>query len=559
MRVADAVGRALVERGVSQVFGVVGSGNFHVTNAMIAGGAEFVAARHEHGATMMADGYSRLTGRVAVVSLHQGCGLTNAMTAITEAAKSRTPVLVVTADTPGQDRYTSNFWIDQKNAVRALGAESVSLHTPESAIGDALRAYDMALSEKRTVVLNMPLDVQDAEVEVAAAVAPQPVVHPPAPTDAAVEEIARILHGARRPLILAGRGARHARHELERLAEVSGALLATSAVARGLFSSNPWSLDVMGGFSPPEVAALAADADVIVGFGVALNRWTARNGDLVRNATLVHVDVERGAIGRHRPVDLGVVADAAVTAAAVAQRMEPQEGYRTAEVRERIATGARWQDVPFEDTSTDALIDPRALTIALDTMLPEQRVVVPDGGNFTGYPAMFLSVPDAEGFCLPLAFQSIGLALAASVGAAVARPDRQVVAGVGDGGFMMSLVELDTAVRLGLPLLVIVYNDSAYGAEVHHFAGSDMSTVEFPDTDIAAIARGFECESVTVRDVKDLEHVRAWLDGERTRPMIIDAKITSFRSWVEEHVFDEAEHGAEHEPDARTERVGIEV
>jgi thiamine pyrophosphate-dependent acetolactate synthase large subunit-like protein len=195
--------------------------------------------------------------------------------------------------------------------------------------------------------------------------------------------------------------------------------------------------------------------------------------------------------------------------------------------------------VPFEDTSTTDLIDPRAATIALDKVLPPERVVVTDGGNFNGYPAMFFGVDDALGTVLPLAFQSIGLAIASAIGAAMALPDRTVIAGVGDGGFMMSAVELDTAVREQLPLVVVVYNDHAYGAEVHHFEpqGALCDLVRFPDTDIAAIARGFGCEAVTMRSVDDLDGVEAWVAGSRTRPLVIDVKMTSFPSWVLAHTF----------------------
>lgn len=195
--------------------------------------------------------------------------------------------------------------------------------------------------------------------------------------------------------------------------------------------------------------------------------------------------------------------------------------------------------MPFTDTSTGELIDPRTLTIALDDLLPAERVVAPDGGNFNGYPAMFLEVPDARGYCMTLAFSSIGLALATAIGAGLASPGRVAVAGVGDGGFMMSLVELDTAVRLVLPLVVIVYNDHAYGAEVHHFGpeGHPVDIVEFPETDIAEIARGHGCEAVTVRRVDDLKGVEDWLHGERRRPLVIDARITSFPSWVIAHAF----------------------
>lgn len=544
MKVAEAVGRTLAGLGVDQVFGVVGSGNFHVTNALIAGGARFVAARHENGAAMMADAWSRSTGRVSVVSLHQGCGLTNAMTGITEAAKSRTPVLVVSGDTPSTQQ-TSNFWIDQATAVGALGAEVERIHTPETAVADATRAFRRALLQRRTVLLNMPLDVQDADIDWhEGMVTDLPQRLRPGPSPEAVQRLADLLGGARRPVLVGGRGALGARAELERLADSCGALLSTSAVARGLFAGHVWSLDVMGGFATDAVAELIQDADVLVAFGAALNRWTTRNGTLVRpGTTVVQVDLDLEAIGHHRPADLGVVGDSAAVAEAVAaeleRRPEAAGGYRSDAVGECIRSGSRWQDVPFEDTGTTERIDPRALSIALDAILPMERVVVPDGGNFNGYPAMFFDVPDQWGFCLPLAFQSIGLALPAAIGSAVARPDRVAIAGVGDGGLMMSLTELDTAVRLRLPLVVVVYNDDAYGAEVHHFEpeGAALDTVVFPETDIAAVARGFGCIGVTVRGHDDLGEVRDWVDGPRDTPLVIDAKITAFPSWVLEHTF----------------------
>ncbi|GAA4431969.1 thiamine pyrophosphate-binding protein [Georgenia halophila] len=541
MRVAEAVGRTLVSLGVGQVFGVVGSGNFWATRAMTDQGARYVAARHEHGATMMADAYSRMTGEVSVVSLHQGCGLTNAMTAITEAAKSRTPIVVVTGDTPPTTK-TSNFWIDQESAITALGAEVERVHKGSTAVADTARAFHRAAGERRTVVLNMALDVQEREIDFSPESIPAAVpVAPSGTSEDGAEVVARVLSEARRPLIVGGRGARYAREEIEALAEASGALLATSGVARGLFAGNPWYLDTMGGFSPPDVVDLITDADAVVAFGASLNTWTTRDGTLLAGSRVVQVDVEREAIGRHAKPDHGVLGEAAPVAAAATGRLSarPDEGYRTPEVRDRIVSGVRWQDQPFEDMGTDTTIDPRTATIALDEMLPDNRIVVPDGGNFNGYPAMFFSIPDADGYCLPLAFQSIGLAIGAAVGAAVARRDRIAIAGVGDGGFMMSLTELDTAVRESLPVVIVVYNDAAYGAEVHHFAPEtdDLATVTFPETDVAAVARGFGCAAVTVRSVEDLAGVRGWVDGERRAPLVVDLKIPQFPSWMIEHSF----------------------
>jgi acetolactate synthase I/II/III large subunit len=546
MRVAEAVGHHLAKLGADTVFGVVGSGNFHVTNALIAGGARFLAARHEGGATVMADAWARTAGRPGVVSVHQGPGLTNAMTGIAEAAKSRTPLLVLAAEAP---EVRSNFHVDVAGLAAAVGAVADRLYSPASALADAYRAYQAALG-RRTVILALPLNVQAAPWQ-AGSVQAAPRSYPPAPSPEAVTAVAAVLRGAERPVFIAGRGARgrpgargSARTELQRLAEACGALLATSAVAKGLFRGNPWDLDVSGAFASPLAAELITGADVIVGWGCALNMWTMRHGKLIgTGTTLIQVDDDPSALGAHRPVHLGVLGDVAETARAVADALGPADaagmaGYRSAGLRDRIAREVRWRDVPFADESDGQRIDPRALSIALDELLPAERTVAVDSGNFMGYPSMYLSVPDEAGFCFTQAFQSIGLGLASAIGAAVARPDRLTVAALGDGGALMGASELETVVRLGIPMVVVVYDDEAYGAEVHHFGpdGDALDTVRFPPTDIAAIGRGFGFEGITVRGVADLGAVRGWLAGPRERPLLVDAKVTSSRGswWLEE-------------------------
>ena len=526
MTVAELVGRTLAQLGVAQAFGVVGSGNFVVTNALRANGVPFVAARHECGAATMADAYARMSGRPAVVTTHQGCGLTNALTGIAEAAKSRTPLLVLTGDTPSA-AVNSNFRIDQDAAVAAVGAVPERVHSPRTAVADTLRAFRTAVHERRTVVLNLPLDVQAAPAEETPPVA-VPALRPARPDPVAVAELAELVRAARRPVFVAGRGARDAGAELRELAGAAGALLATSAVANGLFHGDPWSLGISGGFASPAAAELISAADLVVGWGCALNMWTTRHGRLIGDgAKVAQVDLDAAAVGAHQPADLGVLGDVALTARDVLAELTPRTGYRTGEVRDRIAASARWRDVPFTDESTVDRVDPRALTVRLDELLPAERIVAVDSGNFMGYPSAYLDVPDHYGFCFTQAFQSIGLGLATAVGAALARQDRLPVAALGDGGALMGVAELDTVVRLGLPMVIVVYNDDAYGAEVHHFTGQDMGAVRFPDTDLAAVGAGFGCASLTVRTVADLDGLTAWLAGPRDRPLLIDAKITS--------------------------------
>ncbi|MFS8197995.1 thiamine pyrophosphate-binding protein [Streptomyces sp. CWNU-52B] len=541
MKVAEAVGRALHAAGVEQVFGVVGSGNFHLTNAMVAAGSRFVAARHEGGAATMADAYARMSGEVAAVSVHQGPGLTNAMTGVAEAAKSRTPLLVLAAEVT---EPRSNFHIDQEALARAVGAVPLRITSAELAVEQALAAVERAVHERRTVLLNLPLAVQalDAPEGTSPQAAPPRRRKAVEPCAQEVAALVRVLEQARRPVFVAGRGARSpgGRAALEALAEHCGALLATSAVARGLFRDSPWSLDVSGGFASPLTAELIGAADVIVGWGCTLNMWTMRHGRLIgADTTVVQVDDDTSALGAHRELRFGVTGDVEATARRVLEAGgAPRQGYRTAATGEAVAARVRWRDVPYEDTSSRERIDPRTLSVALDDILPAERVIGVDSGNFMGYPSAYLSVPDENGFCFTQAFQAIGLGLATTIGAALARPDRLAVAALGDGGAMMGAADLDTVRRLGLPMVVVVYNDDAYGAEVHHFGpdGHPLGTVEFPPTDIAAVARGYGFEAVTVRARTDLKAVRDWVAGPRSAPLLIDAKVTRDRGawWLEE-------------------------
>lgn len=538
MNVAQLVGKTLAELGVGHCFGVVGSGNFTITNTLMEHGVPFTAARHEGGAATMADAYSRTSGKLALLSVHQGCGLTNAATGIGEAAKSRTPMIVLAAEAAPSAVY-SNFAMDQDGFASSVYAVPERVHSAQTAVADTVRAYRRAVNDRRTVVLNLPLNVQAQEVteEQASAAVAMAAAEPIRPSKASVEALAGLIARAKRPVFVAGRGGREAKGEILALAEHTGALVATSAVAKGLFNEDEFNLGISGGFSSPLAAELITDADLIVGFGCALNMWTMRHGHLIgSDTTVVQIDLEEQALGANRPIDLGVVGDSAQCAADVLEALQStgrqaREGYRRAEVAVRLKESIHWRQVDFEDLSDGQFIDPRTLTKVLDDLLPAERIVSVDSGNFMGYPSQFLSVPDEFGFCFTQAFQSIGLGLYTAIGAGLAQPGRFPVLGTGDGGFHMAIAELDTAVRLKMPLVCIVYNDAAYGAEVHHFAIDnpevDMSSVQFPDTDFAAIGRGFGADGITVRSVADLDAVGQWLASNPARPLVIDAKIAS--------------------------------
>src|SRR5262249_11007297 len=209
--------------------------------------------------------------------------------------------------------------------------------------------------------------------------------------------------------------------------------------------------------------------------------WTTKHGALINpDAKVIQIDVDPRAIGRNRPADLALIGDVAAAANALNDALANHEntGFRTPELAAQIAANT-WRDDPYEDASTDEWIDPRTVSIALNDLLPKNKAVAVDSGHFLGYPSMYLTVPDARAWVFPNGFQAVGLGLGNAIGAAVAQPDRLTVAAIGDGGAFMALPELETAARLKLTLLVVVYDDAAYGAEVHHFGpmGHDVSCV----------------------------------------------------------------------------------
>lgn len=483
----------------------------------------------------------------SLVSVHQGCGLTNTVTGLGEAAKSRTPVILLAAETARGDVH-SNFAIDQDALAASVGAVPFRLHRSETVLTDVLRAWRCSEADRRSVVLSMPIDVQEAPAATKddideAVLLMQKELDAPVVVPESVDALVGLLEHADRPVFIVGRGGRGAGDEVAELAQAAGALLATSAVAKGLFNTaghdgQKFNLGISGGFSSPATADLIRGADLIVSFGCALNNWTTRRGSLLdADAKLVQIDLEADAPGRHRNIDLALIGDAAATARATTARWVERHGpgsrtgYRTEEVRATIS-GGDWRQQPVDPADlTGEGVDPRALTTALDEILPTERIVSVDSGNFMGYPSQFLGVPDENGFCFTQAFQSIGLGLPTAIGAALAQPDRLPVLGTGDGGFHMAIAELETAVRIRLPLVCIVYNDAAYGAEVHHFGGqgtqAPMETVTFERTDIASIARGFGAEAITVEDLSDLDAVSEWVAREADTPLVIDARIAS--------------------------------
>ncbi len=548
--VASVIAGDLAGYGARRCFGLLGTANFKVSHALVENGVELIAARHEGNAAAMADAYAKATGELTLVSVHSGPGLTNALTGIAEAAKSRTPLVVLAGDVPN-GAVKNNFYIEQADMVRAVGAVPERLYSVDSAREDTLRAVATALRDRRTVVLSMPLDVQHATL---ASNLP-PLELPPEPgrlypDPHAVARLASALAAAKRPLILGGRGAviSGAEAALVALADRVGALLATSLCGHGLFADNPWSVGISGGFSSPAADELISESDFILAVGASLTQWTTKRGKLIApDAVVAQVDIEAPKLGYQMPVGIAVQGDARATADALLMELDKTSasgggkgggGWRSDAIRERLRAHDN-HHFPYPDTSTEQFIDPRTLSKAVDAILPADRVVASDSGHFCGWVPRYLRVPNARASCLSHSFQSIGLGLPSAIGLALANPGKLAVLGTGDGGFLMSIADLETAIRLGLRLCILIYNDASYAAEVHYFRrqGFSVDLVQFPDTDFAHIARGYGARGVTVRTLADLEPVEAWVAEGAPGVLVIDGKINPDleADWHAEH------------------------
>lgn len=550
--VAEVLARDLAALGARRCFGLLGTANFKISHGLVAAGVELISARHEGNAASMADAYAKATGELTLVSVHSGPGLTNAITGIGEAAKSRTPLLVLAGDVP-TGNVKSNFYFEQAELVRSVGAISERTYTPQSARSDLLRAVTRAMRDRQTVVLSLPLDVQDASVNGSnepIELDPMPGRLQPDQND--IRRLVEAMWRAKRPLILAGRGAvvSDAEKPLIALADQLGALLATSICGHGLFADNPWSVGISGGFSSPVADELISESDFILGFGVSFTQWTTKKGKLIaRGATVAQIDIEAPKLGYQMPVQFAVLGDAKATAEALLAELDRRgasgAGRRDDRTRQRIRSGDNHHS-PYPEESSAQYIDPRTVSKAVDEILPGDRVVASDSGHFCGWVPRYLRVPNPKASCLSHSFQSVGLGLASAIGLAVANPGKLAVLGAGDGGFLMSIADLETAIRLRLRMCILIYNDSSYAAEVHFFRrqGYSVDIVQFPETDFAAIARGFGARGTTVRTLADLDAVRTWVGEGAPGVFLIDAKINPNleADWHAEHFPSQAAH-----------------
>ncbi|MDT3344771.1 thiamine pyrophosphate-binding protein [Microbacterium aquilitoris] len=531
--VAAHVASALAAH-VDHVFGVMGNGNALVLDALERrDDVTFTAVRHEAGGVVAADAHYRAGGGLAAATSTYGAGFTNTLTALAEAAQARVPLVLVVGDEPTSGPRPWD--VDQLSLASAVGVRTYTVGRTDAAATTVI-AIEHALSFRIPVVLAIPYDVGGRDAgEIPAT--PDPVLPAPlAPTGphalATVSAVARALASAERPLLLAGRGAwtAGAGGQLGRLADAVGALTASTALGRGVFPRGEYDLGVTGGFGAEGAMAAIRQADVVVVFGASLNQFTMRFGELFSpGATIAQVDV--AAAATHPQVGRYLRADAALAARAIADELERLEATPSGWREAVDVAGLRTYDVG-DALAPDGRLDPRSAAAAIAGLLPEDRVVVSDGGHFIGWANMFWPVASPDRMMMiGTAYQSIGLGFPSVPGAARARPESTIVLTTGDGGGLMAIADLESAVRVARGHgLAVVWNDGAYGAEVHLYGvmGLARGPMEIPEVDFAGLARAVGAEGVIVRTLDDLQALARWRDlPADERPfLLLDLRVS---------------------------------
>lgn len=508
-------------------FGLMGNGNAYFLDGLVRGGGRFVAVRHEVASIAAADTYFRVSGKIACASVTYGAGFTNILTALTEARMAHSPLVVVVGDQPSSG---ARPWdVDQVAMAAAAGVQTLTVGV-DNASAVTREAFELARRERVPVILAIPYNlaavpspIEPVEISPGSPIEPVEI-----PLDSDVYPVVLdALRRAERPLILAGRGARGCASDLAALADQIGALTATTAVAKGTFADRDTDLGVCGGFAAAPNAEAIAEADLVLVVGAGLNQFTRAFGHAFdENANIIQVDITD--VPTDPSVGHFLRGDASEVVGRLLTDLEPTDR-REWQMRAMAATGHR----VGSEFASDGLLDPSALTVRLNELVPANRVVVQDGGHFLSWIPMYWDFTSAgRVHMVGTAFQTIGLGSGAAAGGAAAVADTfsgaTTVLATGDGGLLMCLSDLETLVRESTSTLVIVYNDGAYGAEIHQYGsrGVHEAPMAIGGVDFARAAEAVGAHGRIIHTLDDLEVVNEWVEMGARGTLLLDCRIS---------------------------------
>jgi len=510
MTVSQVVTRFLKDAGVRYVFGVSGHSIFDLTDAIYSEpDIDFVPAQIEIAASYMANGYSRATSGLGVVLASAGAGATNLVTGVAQAYKESCPILAFSSDidTKYMGKGASSWHeVPQEELFRPITKRSMTLRRAE----DILEVLDEALREATSprtgpVYVGIPRDLQLDEVEVPSGPWSEIKIEKPSINAELIRRAADELAAAQAPTIILGGGVHWAgaHAEAQQVAERLQAPFGTTPSHKGLISEDhPLALGVLGFGSFPFANAVCQESDLVLAVGTTMSEaLTAGYGNRVvpAGAKLIHIDLDPAEIGKSYPAHIGIVGDARQALAELLARLPEQPNAAAVARAKRVtAEKAAWEDeLSRRGASADGPINQWHIYNALQDVMPPETILMIEGGTGEGYQRVVARAPVLGGGD----FRPIGHGIATAVGIKHAFPDTPLACVSGDGSFMMELQELATATRVGLPFVILVVHNDAYGNmkrdQIRHYGGRVIGTeLNVPDLVQLGAAFGAYAERV---------------------------------------------------------------
>ena len=532
VKVYQRLASAFKEEGVTATFGMMGDGNMYWLYALHKLGMKVHECRHEGAALGMADGYARVTQAPAVATATCGPGVTQLATALVTAARARSPIVVFCGESPTtDDDYEQHT--DPARFAATCEAGFVRLNSPDNADDVVRKAFYLAKTESRPIILSAPMDFQQKDFEADEPYRPSSSIYTPGalhPNAAVLEQAADIIASSKKTVIIAGRGARWsgAGDAILKLGDRIGALIATSLLTKTYLSENEYHAGISGFYGARSSLKLLEEADCVIGVGATLNRFTIEYGYLYPNARFVQIDSRPHLmLSGSRGADCYVQSDARLAVEALDKLLEKrgvkQVGYRTPDVK---ATLANQRPDAAEFPIDAGTVDPREACEMIDQMLPPEIGLWSGGGMSSGFTTMHTkrrrTLTSGGHF-----FGCIGQGLPAAMGAIVATGNKPVALIDGDACFMMHLAEFETAVRYKMPLLVVVLNNEALGAEYYKLDAKQMDplTSAISTPDLGAVGVSLGGRGHLARSIEELKKAVAEYVA-KPGPMIIDLRIS---------------------------------
>ena len=538
-------GQAAVEslkaEGVDHVFGLIGSATMEMFDALYdAKDIRFIGVHDERTGTHMADGYARASGKTGVILAGQnGPGSTNLVTGLAQAAAAYSPVLSIAGMLSTEHLYRDAFQEVDQQALFTPVTKKTWTVTKANRIPEMFReAFRVAMSPRRgPVQLNLPRDVLAKQITMPEMQAPNEyrVMQNPAPAQNAISEAAKLLAGAKRPVIITGGGIKNSRGHAAAIA-LAETLNAPIVLAPGhgdaLPFDQPLNAGQMGPRGNPVASRLAKEADVILALGTRLgfNSTFYSYDNINRDAAIIQVELEPTAIGRYFPIKLGIWGDAIATAEALipavnAMQFKAEIATWTAHFQKERQEWLAERDAKA-DTET-VPIQPSGLFHHLRQILPADAAYTMDAGTLCLQATDAMTYQTPPSLFTPLDFGLVGFSFACGLGVKLAMPDRPVISMMGDGGFGMTISELSTAVDHGINTVTLVMNNGSWGAEKAYqrdffngrYIGADISSPAFDKAAELYGAAGFRVERLS--DLADAVHAALGAG----KPAVVDIQV----------------------------------